>query len=237
MISYDLISRRYGQLEGVDLLEPLIREVFPGRIALVSSFGIESAVLLHMVSQVERHTPVVFLDTGRLFPETRQYRDEIVAQLKLSDVRSITPLSRDERELDAQGSLWQSNPDLCCHFRKVESLERALHGFQAWITGRKQFHGGMRASLPTLETADWRLKVNPLANWTLEQFKAYAEEHNLARHPLSEKGFTSAGCIPCTSKPSPDGGLRSGRWSGSEKTECGIHFGSDGRVQRPRRSA
>ncbi len=232
MISYDLISRRYGRLEGPELLEPLIREVFPGRIALVSSFGTDSAVLLHMVSEIDRKTPVVFLDTGKLFGETKRYRDDLVERLRLERLETVTPLAADERTLDAQGDLWMSNPDMCCHFRKVEPLERALRGYQAWITGRKRVHGGSRAALQTLETADWRLKINPLAGWSEEQISEYFDAHDLPRHPLVARGYTSVGCMPCTSLPSPDGGARSGRWSGQDKTECGIHWSVNGRPMK-----
>jgi phosphoadenosine phosphosulfate reductase len=237
MIRYDLISKRYGRLDGADLLEPLIKHVFPGRIALVSSFGLESAVLLHMVAKVDRATPVVFLDTGKLFGETRRYRREIVEHLGLTDVRTVTPLEPDAQSLDPDGTLWTADPDLCCHFRKVEPLERALQGFQAWITGRKRFHGGSRGTLQSLETADWRLKVNPLSNWTPEDIRGYFEHHDLPRHALEEQGYTSVGCMPCTSLPSPDGGARSGRWEGSNKTECGIHWSANGKPIKVRRSA
>ena len=236
MIRYDLITKRYGALDGADLLAPLIREVFPGRIALVSSFGIESAVLLHMVSEVAPETPVVFLDTDKLFDETLRYREELIAHLGLGDVRTVRPSATAVRAEDAQGTLAQRAPDLCCHIRKVEPLERALRGFQAWITGRKRFHGGERMALQRLEAVDWRLKVNPLASWPAEKIQGYMESHGLPRHPLEAQGYGSVGCMPCTSKPDPGGSARDGRWAGSAKTECGIHWSANGkpiRVKRP----
>lgn len=237
MIHYDLILKRYGPLSGPELLEPLIHEVFPGRIALVSSFGIEAAVLLHMVSQIDRTLPVVFLDTGKLFGETKRYRNELTDFLGLMDVRSIFPAPTVEASDDAEGHLWMTDPELCCHMRKVEPLERALRGFQAWITGRKRFHGGARSALPGLEVADWRLKANPLADWSHENIIAYRDLHDLPKHPLEERGYTSAGCMPCTDLPRPGGGVRDGRWAGTEKTECGIHWSVNGRPVRPNRSA
>ena len=237
MVRYDLILKRYGRLDGRDLLKPLVEDVFPGRIALVSSFGIESAVLLHMVAELNPATPVVFLDTGKLFGETRRHRDELAARLGLSDVRSISPAPSDEASQDPDGTLWMSDPDMCCHMRKVEPLERALRGFQAWITGRKRFHGGMRSALPTLEVADWRLKVNPLVGWSQADLDAYIERHDLPRHPLHARGYSSVGCMPCTDLPTPDGGARDGRWAGSSKTECGIHWTVNGRPMPQRRSA
>lgn len=237
MIRYDLILKRYGRLDGRELLEPLLRDIFPGRIALVSSFGIESAVLLHMVSEVEPATPVVFLDTGKLFGETKRYRDDLTARLGLTDVQSVRPAAADEAEQDPEGTLWMSDPDMCCHIRKVEPLERALRGFQAWITGRKRFHGGMRSALPALEVADWRLKANPLAGWSKAQIDGYMDRHALPRHPLQERGYGSVGCMPCTDLPRPGGGVRDGRWAGSEKTECGIHWSVNGRPMPKRRRA
>ena len=237
MIRYDLILKRYGQLDGQELLEPLIREIFPGRIALVSSFGIESAVLLHMVSEIDPATPVVFLDTGKLFGETKRYRDDLIARLGLTDVQSVLPAGTDESEQDRDGTLWMSDPDMCCHIRKVEPLERALRGFQAWITGRKRFHGGMRSALPTLEVADWRLKANPLAGWSQAEVNDYLDRHALPRHPLQERGYRSVGCMPCTDLPRPDGGARDGRWAGTDKTECGIHWSVNGRPLPKRRRA
>jgi phosphoadenosine phosphosulfate reductase len=233
MIGYGQLVDRYGDLDGADLIRPLVREVFSGRIALVSSFGAESAVLLHMVSQVDPETPVIFLDTGKLFPETLAYRDALIARLGLTDVRAIRPLESDAQSLDPRGTLAETNPDLCCRFRKVEPLERALRGFQAWITGRKQYQGAGREALPVIETADWRIKVNPLATWGPERIEAYPAAHDLPRHPLVALGFPSIGCAPCTSPVSDDArGIRAGRWAGLDKTECGIHWTANGKPIR-----
>lgn len=231
MIGIGELRERYGAFDGADLLKPLVREIFPGRVALVSSFGAESAVLLHMVAQIDPQTPVIFLDTGKLFEETLLYRDELVERLGLSDVRTVTPLDRDVGFLDPEGDLWRHNPDLCCRFRKVEPLERALRGFQAWITGRKRFHGGSRVSLTPIETADWRIKINPLAMWDRQRVEAYLTAHDLPPHPLIAAGYPSIGCIPCTA-PSSGRDIRSGRWAGREKTECGIHWTVGGRPVR-----
>jgi len=236
MIRYDLITKRYGTLDGADLLRPLIRDVFPRRIAMVSSFGIESAVLLHMVAQVDPDTPVIFLDTDKLFDETLRYRDELIGHLGLGDVRTVRPIATSVMSEDPAGDLAHEAPDRCCHIRKVEPLERALRGFQAWITGRKRFHGGERVALQRLETVDWRLKVNPLASWPAERLNDYMDTYALPRHPLAAEGYSSVGCIPCTGTPIPGGGARDGRWSGTSKTECGIHWSANGkpiRVKQP----
>lgn len=223
-----LLELRYGGLDGAALLDAAINEIFPGRIAVVSSFGTESAVLLDLVAQVNRATPVIFLETGKHFQETLAYRDELVAKLGLTDVRSIAPAEDDLAWADRDGTLWRRSPDLCCQLRKVLPLERALSGFSAWINGRKRFQGGQRRHLGLFETTGSRIKVNPLATWDTAALARAFVERDLPRHPLGAQGYPSVGCAPCTSKTAGDSGSRDGRWSGTGKTECGIH-------QAPRR--
>jgi phosphoadenosine phosphosulfate reductase len=193
---------------------------FGDRLTLVSSFGAESAVLLHLVSQVSPTIPVLFLDTGMLFGQTLDYRKNLAARFGLTDVRDLRPAFADLATQDPNSDLWRTSIDGCCNIRKVLPLDRALGGFDAWITGRKRFHGGDRLSLPVVEEAEGKLKFNPLANWSKDELDAYIAEHDLPSHPLVAQGYASIGCWPCT-KPSDDG--RSGRWQGQEKTECGIH--------------
>ena len=217
------LAKRYAGLDGPALLEPLIRHEFPGRIALVASFGVDSAVLLNIVAAVDPGTPVIFLDTGKHFAETLAYRDLIVEKLGLTDVRSVGPDAADLADADEDGDLWQCNPDLCCHLRRVIPLERALAGFDAWITGRKRFHGGARARLPTIENGNGSIKINPLADWTQERIRMEFERHDLPDHPLLNEGYLSIGCAPCTAPVAFDAPVRAGRWPGRAKTECGIH--------------
>ena len=197
---------------------------FPARIALVSSFGTESAVLLHMVAQVEPTTPVIFVDTGHLFAQTLDYRQELARRLGLTRVRDARAAFAELALGDPASTLWRTDTDACCAVRKVRPLDRALEGFDAWITGRKRFHGAERARLPLVERAPaaegGKLKVNPLANWGRAELDAYAARHDLPTHPLAAQGYASVGCWPCTT-PSDD--ARAGRWAGSQKTECGIH--------------
>jgi phosphoadenosine phosphosulfate reductase len=195
---------------------------YAGRIALVSSFGAESAVLLHMAAQIDPSVPVLFLDTGMLFGQTLDYRKKLAAQLGLTDVRDLRPAYQDLAVRDPGQDLWKTDTDACCHIRKVVPLEHALADFDAWITGRKRFHGGDRLRLKVVERSDGKVKFNPLANWTKTQLDAYAAEHALPPHPLVEFGYPSVGCWPCT-QPADSEDLRSGRWAGSDKTECGIH--------------
>lgn len=199
-------------------------EAFGERLALVSSFGAESAVLLDLVAKVDRSIPVLFLDTGMLFGQTLDYRKNLAARLGLTDVRDLRPAYQDLAISDPQAKLWQTDTDACCHVRKVLPLDRALADFDAWITGRKRFHGGDRLSLPVVEETASHLKFNPLANWTKADLDAYMVEQDLPAHPLVEQGFPSIGCWPCTRPVDDSDDVRAGRWSGSDKTECGIHL-------------
>jgi phosphoadenosine phosphosulfate reductase len=196
---------------------------YGGRIALVSSFGAESAVLLHLAAQVDPTVPVLFLDTGMLFGQTLDYRQSLAKRLGLTDVRDLRPQFQELATGDPNADLHKTDTDACCHIRKVLPLDRALGDFGAWITGRKRFHGGDRLRLQVVETADGKIKFNPLANWGKAELDAYAAEHDLPAHPLVAFGYPSVGCWPCT-QPVEDGeDVRAGRWAGSEKTECGIH--------------
>jgi phosphoadenosine phosphosulfate reductase len=192
-------------------------------LALVSSFGSESAALLKVMAEVDPAIPVIFLDTGWLFEETLVYRDALIARLGLRDVRSIKPLEQTLSREDPERSLWFSDPDACCRIRKVEPLSRALAPFDAWINGRKRFQGGVRADIPVVEDDGVRLKFNPFANVSREQIDAIYRSSELPPHPLVAKGFLSVGCMPCTSRTKTGEEARAGRWRGTAKTECGIH--------------
>jgi phosphoadenosine phosphosulfate reductase len=207
------------------VLARAVDEQFRGKIALVSSFGTESAILLHMISEIDRSVPVVFLDTGKLFPETLAYRDELVAYLGLTDVRSVRPSGAQLAAWDPDGRLWEKDADLCCALRKTNPLDAALEGFEAWITGRKRSQGGARRELNLVETgADGRTTVNPLTHWDDAMIEAYFELYELPRHPLQARGYSSIGCATCTALPRDGEDKRSGRWAGLDKTECGIHL-------------
>ncbi len=199
-------------------------EAFGDRLALVSSFGAESAVLLHLASRVKPDIPVLFLDTGMLFGQTLDYRKTLAVGLGLTDVRDLRPHYEDLATTDPEAKLYQTDTDACCHVRKVLPLDRALEDFDAWITGRKRFHGGDRLALPVVEQAGDQLKFNPLANWGKAELDVYAAEHQLPAHPLVAQGFPSIGCWPCTSPANDGDDLRAGRWKGQDKTECGIHL-------------
>ncbi|MBL6928872.1 MAG: phosphoadenylyl-sulfate reductase [Rhodospirillales bacterium] len=218
------LNQRYESLRAEELVAKMIEEELSGQIALLSSFGTGSAVLLHMVAGVDRTVPVLFLDTGKHFGETRRYRDQLVDLLGLTDVRTITPDPALIAKHDPRGVLWMEQPDRCCFFRKAEPLKRALGDFDAHFTGRRRQQSGMRAALPRVEADEDHIKINPLAGWSSKDVVDYFAAHELPRHPLEEDGFLSIGCMPCTDRVTPGENARAGRWRNNEKTECGVHF-------------
>lgn len=218
------LTAAYGHLEGEALLRPLIEGVFKGKLALVSSFGTESAVLLHQIAQIDPSLPVLFVNTRKLFGETLRYRRTLEQRLGLTGIRELSPTPEAETENDKDGLLWRTNNTACCDFRKVKVLDAGLAPFDAWITGRKRYQATTRIELPLFEAADGRIKVNPLAGWDRADVEAYLDRYDLPRHPLEEDGYLSIGCMPCTDRVAPGEDIRAGRWRGQEKTECGIHL-------------
>ena len=205
------------------VIETALATVGREHLALVSSFGTESAALLKVMADVDPAISVVFLDTGWLFEETLAYRDTLIATLGLRDVRSIKPLEQTLSQQDPDRELWFSDPDACCRIRKVEPLARALKPFSAWINGRKRFQGGARAEIPVVEDDGAKLKFNPFANVSREHIEAIYKLAKLPPHPLVASGYLSVGCMPCSSRTALDEDARAGRWRGRAKTECGIH--------------
>jgi len=186
---------------------------------------------------MDRTTPVLFIDTEMLFAETLAYQAELAARLRLTDVRTIRARREDVFVQDNEGLLHLHDPDACCALRKTEPLQRALSGFDAWITGRKRYQGGQRKTLEFFEAeGDLRIKVNPLAHWTSGDLQDYIAENRLPRHPLVAKGYPSIGCAPCTTRVGDGEDPRAGRWRDTDKEECGIHF-VDGKLVRGRSDA
>jgi phosphoadenosine phosphosulfate reductase len=229
-------EQRARELPPAEALDRALRDASPAQViasaletvgrehlAVVSSFGTESAALLKVMADVDPAIPVIFLDTGWLFEETLAYRDTLIATLGLCDVRSIKPLDETLSREDPDRELWFSDPDACCRIRKVEPLKRALAPFRGWINGRKRFQGGLRADIPVVEDDGSRLKFNPFANVSREEIEAIYALAKLPAHPLVTSGYLSVGCMPCTSRTSADEDARAGRWRGRTKTECGIH--------------
>jgi len=230
-----VLNRVHAASEAVVLLDDVIRQQYRHGVALVSSFGAESAVLLHMVARIERTTPVLFLETGMLFPETLTYQRELASRLGLTDLRLIRPDPADLAGDDPDGTLHRDNTDACCFIRKTLPLRRALEPYGAWITGRKRAQAATRAGLELFEEdrENGLLKVNPLADWDGAMVRGYMTEHALPPHPLVARGFPSIGCAPCTTQAAPGEDPRAGRWRDQAKEECGIHFDGEKWVRVP----
>ncbi|HXV00351.1 MAG TPA: phosphoadenylyl-sulfate reductase [Caulobacteraceae bacterium] len=229
------VERDGSALEALDaatLIERVLVDRSFGRVGVVSSFGAESAVLLHLVARVDTQTPVLFIDTGKLFGETLRYAERLKGHLGLTDFRMLEPQAETVASADPRGDLWREDADACCEVRKVVPLTRALGEFDTWITGRKRFQGPTRATLDKTEIVDGRLKVNPLATWTRADLDDYFAAHDLPRHPLEADGFLSIGCYTCTERVGAGEDSRAGRWRGLQKTECGIHIPAGGAAAR-----
>jgi phosphoadenosine phosphosulfate reductase len=219
----DALNARFAGVDAAAMLRELFAEGTLGRVAVVSSFGTESAVLLHLVAKADPSIPVIFVDTLKMFRETLDYRDTLVRLLGITKSAVVTPDPAVLAAKDENGLRWSWDPDGCCEIRKVEPMRRAKQGLDTWISGRKAFQSVTRQNLPRFEIDKGQLKLNPLGDWTKDDLEAYFAEHDLPRHPLEAKGYLSVGCEPCTSVVKPGEDPRAGRWRGWDKTECGIH--------------
>lgn len=228
------LSRLNGELRDASaqtILRAAILREWSDELTYVSSFGAESAVMLALIADVDPDLPIMFMQTGMHFPQTLDYKEALIERLGLTNVRDHAPDEAERLAIDPKNTLWKTDTDACCELRKVRPLEPALDGFNAWITGRKRFHGGARLSLPVFEHASGRFKVNPLASWTHEDVQDYFHYRRLPRHPLVAQGYPSIGCWPCTKPVDDPSDIRAGRWAGQDKTECGLHVE---KAERPR---
>lgn len=221
----DALNARYRHHSATAVMQGALQDA--GHIALVSSFGAESVVLLHMAAVIDPMTPVVFVDTELLFTETLVYQTEVTERLGLRNLHIIR--ADDIAEKDPYGAMRFNDTDACCALRKTAPLQKALQGYDGWITGRKRFQAGSRAAMDFFEieeTSDGptgRIKINPLAHWAPTDVRTYMDENRLPRHPLVAKGYPSIGCAPCTSPVKDGEDPRAGRWRDQNKEECGIH--------------
>ncbi|MFZ4685508.1 MAG: phosphoadenylyl-sulfate reductase [Hyphomonadaceae bacterium] len=228
-----IVERLNAELRGKgphEIIRVALRE-FGRKLTYVSSFGAESAAMLGLIADVDQGMPIVFIDTGMHFHQTLQYRDTLGQVLGLTDIRTFHPVKDEVKAVDPKGVLNKTDPNACCEVRKVRPLAPALEGFDAWITGRKRFHGGGRTKLPVVEYFEGRYKINPLADQTPEDLAALVAEKHLPPHPMVAEGYPSIGCWPCTARPLDPTDIRSGRWVGFKKEECGLHLT---RQERPR---
>ena len=219
----DALNARFKDIDTLSMLKTVFAEGLAGNVAVVSSFGTESAVLLSLIAKADKTVPVIFVDTLKMFGETLDYRETLIETLGFTDSRAVVPNAEVLAKKDETGLRWSYDPDGCCEIRKVEPMHRAKEGLDAWISGRKAFQSVTRQNLPRFEMEDGRLKINPLGDWTKDDLEAWFEAENLPRHPLEAQGYLSIGCEPCTSKVLPGEDPRAGRWRGWDKVECGIH--------------
>jgi phosphoadenosine phosphosulfate reductase len=214
------------QLAGWDVPRILrwVRETFGARAALSSSFQAQSLPLLHLVATHAPDLTVLFLDTGFHFADTLALRDRLASEWGLR-VRTIGAAHVLEGRRESCEGLYRTDPDRCCYVHKVEPMDAAMAGFDAWISGVRRDQTRERASLRLVEPGvrPGTLRIHPLAAWTRDDVEAYAAQHALPRHPLEAQGYRSIGCEPCTRPPADPGDDRSGRWAGREKKECGLH--------------
>ncbi|HIJ38225.1 MAG TPA: phosphoadenylyl-sulfate reductase [Rhodospirillaceae bacterium] len=219
-MTFEALRQAFGSLDGKELVRAICAE-FPGKVAVTSSFGAEAAVLLDLVAQIDPDLPVLFFDTEALFDETLSYQQQLTQSLGLRNLRVIRPAAEDLKTAD---ELWRRDVDQCCHLRKVLPLARVVHAFKVLLDGRKQFHGGAREKIETIEEGpEGLIKVSPLARWREADIEAAFVERSLPRHPLVAQGYRSIGCWPCSRPTLPGEPVRAGRWAGAAKTECGIH--------------
>ncbi|AEG47975.1 Phosphoadenylyl-sulfate reductase (thioredoxin) [Sphingobium chlorophenolicum L-1] len=219
----DALNARFEGVDTLSMLRTVFAEGLAGNVAVVSSFGTESAVLLSLIAKADKTVPVIFVDTLKMFAETLDYRETLIRTLGFTDSRAVAPHAEVLAQKDETGLRWSYDPDGCCEIRKVEPMNRAKEGLDAWISGRKAFQSVTRQNLPRFEIEDGRLKINPLGDWTKDDLEAWFEAEKLPRHPLEAQGYLSIGCEPCTSKVLPGEDPRAGRWRGWDKVECGIH--------------
>jgi phosphoadenosine phosphosulfate reductase len=196
---------------------------FGGRFCVTSSMS--DAVLSHLAAKVHPGVDVVFLDTGYHFAETIGTRDAVEATLPVNLI-NITPVQSVAEQDAAYGKdLFRTNPDLCCALRKVKPLADGLAPYDAWATGlrRAETHNRVIAPVVGWDEKKQKVKVSPLARWTDEDVEKYIAENGILVNPLQYDGYPSIGCLPCTRRVAPGEDARAGRWSGTNKTECGIH--------------
>tara|TARA_Y100000589_G_scaffold284108_1_gene282742 strand:- start:158 stop:850 length:693 start_codon:yes stop_codon:yes gene_type:complete len=203
------------------------KSLFGDRIVYVSSFGTESAVILHIISKIDKNFPIILLNTNFLFDQTLNYKNKLINLFKFENFLEVLPNNSDLKKFDPKNTLWQKDVEKCCNLRKVKPLDRILKNYDAWISGRKTYQGGERKDLRPFESNNGKIVVNPLANFGQKSVFQYFKNYNLPKHPLLEEGYFSIGCTHCTHKSSDVKDPRSGRWASNKKTECGIHYKKD----------
>ena len=206
-----------------EILEGSIKK-FGSKITYICSFGTESAIILHMISKINKKFPIFLLNTHYLFSETIDYKNKLLKEFSLTNCIDIFPDESLIKIEDPENNLWKYNTDRCCEIRKVNPLDKILKKYNSWISGRKSYHQGQRINLKPFELLNKKIVVNPLINIKKEEVENYFEINKLPMHPLLKKGYFSIGCVHCTFKTTDSNNVRSGRWKNKIKTECGIHL-------------
>jgi phosphoadenosine phosphosulfate reductase len=220
------LNNQFRHHGATHVIDAVLKHGVLGQVAMVSSFGAESAALLHLIAITRPDTPVLFIDTNMLFVETLIYQSDLAEQLGLKNLRILRADPATIAEYDPDNTLHKGTRDTCCHLRKTSVLENVLVPYDGWITGRKRCQGNQRVKLEFFEydAPNDKFKINPLAHWRVQDVADYFAANNLPSHPLVAKGYPSIGCKPCTVPVGKNDDVRSGHWQGRAKTECGIHF-------------
>lgn len=220
----DTLAQQYDMASPEEILATAVQQI--ENLALACSFGAEDMVLLDMLMKISPNTKVFYLDTDVLFPETYQLIERAVEKYGIPNLIQIRPLlSLNEQSAEYGDGLWARQPDVCCDLRKVQPLQGFLSTLDGWITGIRRDQARTRANAKAFEE-DGKfslVKVNPLIRWTEVQVWEYLQKHEVPYNPLHDAGYPSIGCIHCTRPVQPGEDPRSGRWSGFQKTECGLH--------------
>ncbi len=222
----ELISTLNKECQGLapeKILEVSIKK-FGNKITYICSFGTESAIILHMISKIDKKFPIFLLNTHFLFSETIDYKNKLLKKLSLTNCFDIFPDESLIKIEDPENNLWKNDTDRCCEIRKVKPLDKILKNYSSWISGRKSYHQGLRTNLKPFELLNEKIVVNPLINIKKEEVENYFQINNLPNHPLFNHGYLSIGCRHCTFKTNDRTNIRSGRWKNKIKTECGIHL-------------
>ncbi len=228
----EVIRRKAGEFESAGLGEILrwCWETYGGRAAIGTSFQGAGLAAMHAAYQAGYRFPVFTIDTGLLFPETLHLKSQIEAKLGIV-IESLVPESTvEQQEAELGPRLWHRQPDLCCSLRKVIPLQNKLNQLDVWITGLRRAQSGGRSKTQIVELYKFDvlrdrciLKLNPMANWSRDEVQAYLRKHEIPTNPLLEQGYRSIGCMPCTRPVGEGDDERAGRWTGFDKSECGIH--------------
>ncbi|MCS1350038.1 phosphoadenylyl-sulfate reductase [Mechercharimyces sp. CAU 1602] len=228
MKDFDQIAHQLRTKDPSEILAWSIKE-YGDSITLASSFGAEDVVLIDKLARIRSDIDIFYLDTGLLFPQTYKTRDELARRYNLTFIRVVPRWTVDEQEKEKGAALWKRDPNQCCHIRKVEPLQKVLSHYKAWITGIRREQSPTRAHTQVVEWDDTFsiCKLNPLAFWKKEEVWDYIHKNKVPYNPLHDQDYPSIGCIPCTRAVKPGEDPRAGRWSGSAKTECGLHRNRD----------